>query len=224
MKQNYILLLLLGAICLLPVQAVRATDSTKPVETQLRERLRDTMLQLRTAETDLAALQAAQAQIVDENKALTERIAAITKQAEASRQAAQTASETVEKLKSQVSTQKVEVARLREANETCLQTAELAQTKAAEQAKVADEAVIELERLVVDRQTKNLALYKIANEILLRYQKFGLGDALAAREPFVGITRVKLENLVQDYRDKIAAERTALTEKDLGTHRDKLTK
>ena len=60
---------------------------------------------------------------------------------------------------------------------------------------------------VADREAKNRELYRLANEILTRYEKFGLGDALAAREPFTGITRTKLENLVQDYSDKIADAR-----------------
>ncbi len=47
-------------------------------------------------------------------------------------------------------------------------------------------------------------LYTTAIEILTRYEKFGLGDALAAKEPFIGVTRVKLETLVQGYEDKLS--------------------
>jgi hypothetical protein len=50
-------------------------------------------------------------------------------------------------------------------------------------------------------------LFKTANEILTRYEKFALGEALLAKEPFTGIARVKLESQVQDYQDKIADER-----------------
>jgi hypothetical protein len=46
----------------------------------------------------------------------------------------------------------------------------------------------------------------LSNEILTRYEKFSLGEALAAREPFIGLTRVKLENLTQDYSDKISKQ------------------
>jgi hypothetical protein len=48
-----------------------------------------------------------------------------------------------------------------------------------------------------------LELYKLGNEILTRYEKFGLGEALQAKEPFVGVSRVKLQALVQDYKDKL---------------------
>jgi hypothetical protein len=60
-----------------------------------------------------------------------------------------------------------------------------------------------LQRTVDDRELKNIALFKLGNEILTRYEKFGLGDAIGAKEPFVGISRVKLQFLVQDYKDKL---------------------
>jgi hypothetical protein len=46
-------------------------------------------------------------------------------------------------------------------------------------------------------------MYRLGNEVLDRYAQFGLGTALAAREPFVGITKVKFQNLVQDYQNKL---------------------
>jgi len=64
-----------------------------------------------------------------------------------------------------------------------------------------------LQRKIDDDETRNVALYGLANEILTRYEKFSLGDALAAKEPFTQLTRVKLENLVQGYQDKLAAQR-----------------
>jgi hypothetical protein len=64
-----------------------------------------------------------------------------------------------------------------------------------------------LQRLVADHETKNGELIKLANEILTRYEKFGIGDALTAREPFIGLTRVKIQNLVQDYQDKVSDQR-----------------
>jgi hypothetical protein len=180
------------------------------------------MLQLRdaetAAETERAALQAAQAQSADEKKVLTAKLEAITKEAAANSLAAKAA----DNLKIQLARQDKEIAQLKETIESCQQTAELVRNKEAERAKLVDEAVTELERLVADRQVKNLALYKIASEILQRYEQFGLGDALRAREPFVGITRVKLQNLVQDYQDKLLNERTTLDKKDLESYQDKL--
>lgn len=216
MKRNMISVLLLGALCLAP--AIPAAEPPPTAETQLREKLRATMLQLRTAESERAALQATQAQSADEKKALTDRTAALTKQVNENKQTAQV----VDSLKAQVAQQDKEIAQLKEAVESGRQAAELARNKEADRAKLVAEVVVELERLVADRQVKNLALYKTATEILQRYEKFGLGDALTAREPFTGITRVKLQNLVQDYHDKLLSDRVTLSEQDLASYRDKL--
>jgi hypothetical protein len=221
-KGSVICFLMLGVFCLLGAQTIPAAEPTETIETRLREKLRDTMLQLRdaetAAETERAALQAAQAQSADEKKVLTAKLEAITKEAAANSLAAKAA----DNLKIQLARQDKEIAQLKETIESCQQTAELVRNKEAERAKLVDEAVTELERLVADRQVKNLALYKIASEILQRYEQFGLGDALRAREPFVGITRVKLQNLVQDYQDKLLNERTTLDKKDLESYQDKL--
>lgn len=206
------------SLCIAP--ALFAQSGPQTAEAQLRERLRATMLQLRAAEAERAALQAAQAQHAEEKKALSDRLETISRQANEYKQIAQT----VDGLKADIARQQKEIAQLREALENCHQTLAAAQQAHAAYTQVVAEVVIGLERLVADRQAKNLTLYQLANEILDRYQKFGLGDALAAREPFIGITRVKLENLVQDYRDRINNERISLAVGDLEAYRERLLK
>jgi chorismate mutase len=63
--------------------------------------------------------------------------------------------------------------------------------------------VILLDRKVADHQRKNDELFRIGSEVLSKYESFGLGTAIAAREPFTRNMRVKLETLVQDYSDKL---------------------
>ena len=46
-------------------------------------------------------------------------------------------------------------------------------------------------------------MYRLGNEVLDRYAQFGLGTAISAREPFVGITKVKFQTLLQDYQNKL---------------------
>jgi hypothetical protein len=60
-----------------------------------------------------------------------------------------------------------------------------------------------LERRIADQQVRNAEMYRLANEVLDRYAQFGLGTAISAREPFVGVTKVKFQNLVQDYQNKL---------------------
>jgi chromosome segregation ATPase len=84
------------------------------------------------------------------------------------------------------------------------------QTEAARE-KLAAQAIM-LQRLVDDRERKNLDLYNTAQEILTRYEQYGLGEALLAKEPFIGVTKVKLQELVQDYKDKLLSEKIKIGE------------
>ncbi|MGC3989374.1 MAG: hypothetical protein QM796_06785 [Chthoniobacteraceae bacterium] len=77
------------------------------------------------------------------------------------------------------------------------------QTKTEQQRSTLAAQNIVLQRRVDDLENKNMELFKTGNEILTRYKNFGLGTALLAREPFVGVTKVKLENLVQGYNDQL---------------------
>ena len=168
-----------------------------------QQAMRNMTTRLRAAETERDNLLAAKAQSDQEKKTLTERLDALTKQATADSQALAAS-------KTQLTERETENARLQDSLQKLQQTqthaVEIAQKAENERAKLAGQ-VIDLQRKLADRESKNLALFKLANEILKRYEHFGLGDALAAKEPFTGIARVKLENLVQDYQDKLADQR-----------------
>ena len=57
---------------------------------------------------------------------------------------------------------------------------------------------------LVEREVAALAVYETGKEILERYENYAFGKALLAREPFTGLAKVKLEEQVQDYKDKLA--------------------
>jgi hypothetical protein len=187
------------------IQAAEAPANA--AEARLRESLKNTMLQLRSAQTEAAATLAAKAQLEEEKVAVEASLETLKKES-ASRDAA--ASVAAAALQAKLAGREAEVARLGEALEkwkaSQKQALELAGAKEAARARLAGEVIV-LNRKVADQQTRNAALYKTGTEILSRYEKFGLGDALTAREPFVGVTRVKLQNLVQDYSDKLADEK-----------------
>ena len=56
-------------------------------------------------------------------------------------------------------------------------------------------------------QAKNARLVAFADALLEDYRKVSLGKVLASRELFLGLERVKLENLIQDREDTIRANR-----------------
>lgn len=46
----------------------------------------------------------------------------------------------------------------------------------------------------------NKKLYEINHQLLTRYENKGFSDVLKQSEPFTGVAKVEVENLVQDYR------------------------
>jgi len=202
-------LLALGLLLALPAGALRAAEPGQPsaAEQKLRESLRNTMLQLRNSENDKAVLQAAQAESDEKNKALTEQLEKLNKQIVADKDAADKA---IADLQGKIDERDKAIGALKEGvaklQAEIKRVSDIANATEAQRAKLNDQVIL-LNRRVADQQTKNAGMFKIANEILLRYEKFGLGDALTAREPFTGITRVKLQSLFEDYQDKLTDQK-----------------
>lgn len=200
------LLFILG----IPLQAAEEVDPSQ----KLREQLRSVTLQLRTSQTDAANAQAAQ--MVAEKKItdltaktveLEKRHASLVKQNTADKAASD---DTIAKLNNRLAEREnriVEVTENRDEWKNGYQrAAAVARTKEEERAKLASEVLVH-KRDIADLQRKNIALFNTSNEILDRYENYALGKALGAREPFIGTTRVKIENLVQGYKDKILDNR-----------------
>jgi hypothetical protein len=187
--------------------SLRASDAQDPVLTRMREALKNTMIQLRDAQTQVATLQAAQAQDAQKIKDLQAQLDRTTKQASDDKLAAD---KTIADLKEQNAAQDKRnaaqldaIAKWKKSYEALLAQAQAIDAKRAELAG----KCIAFQRKVDDQQRRNLAMFDLGMEILHRYERFGLGDALTAREPFTGLTRVKFQNLVQDYGDKLADQK-----------------
>jgi septal ring factor EnvC (AmiA/AmiB activator) len=196
-------LLLASTLLLLGPFTASAQDQANSVESRLRDALKNTMLQLRTVTTDRDNLQAQVTDLQSQNDTLTKQLADLTKKSAAD---AATAANTITVLKGQVSDQEDSIAKLQTALDqwkaSQRQAVDIANKTEDKRAKLA-ELAIHLQRVVDDQKRKNDEMYKIGMEVLDRYEKFGLGEALTAREPFTGITRTKFETLVQDYEDKL---------------------
>ena len=190
--------------------AAEAADPTQ----KLREQLRGVMLQLRTAQTDAANGQAAAAAAEQKNKDLTSKIAesdkrnaTLVKQSSADKAASD---ESIAMLNGKLADRDKRIVQFTEALEKWKdgyqKAAEVARTKEEERAKLAAEIIV-YQRTIADRESKNIVLFNTSSEILDRYENYSLGKALAAREPFIGTTRVKVENLVEGYKGKILDNR-----------------
>jgi len=208
MKRTFPLFAL--ALAALPLHAAPEADPSQ----KLREQLKATMLQLRTVQSESATHQAALAAAEAKTKTLESKVteldkrnASLSQQANADKAAAESSIAT---LNNKLVEREKRITEFTEAlakwKEGYQKAAEVARTKEAERAKLATES-IELKRTLADRETKNIALFNTSNEILNRFENYALGKALGAREPFISTTRVKVESLVQGYKDKILDNR-----------------
>lgn len=50
---------------------------------------------------------------------------------------------------------------------------------------------------------KNLRLYQTGRELMTRFEQKACGEIMAQKEPFTGLKRVEVENLLEEYRDKL---------------------
>jgi hypothetical protein len=196
-------------VLLLLAPRAAADSSSDAAEARLRETLRSTVLQLRDAQTQIANLQGAQADSDAKNKALADQLALIKKNSADDKAVADNA---IAGLTAKAADQAAELEKTKAALEkwkaAYRQAHDDAGVAEAERAKLADDKIV-LQRRVDYLEAKNVALFNVGNEILGRYQDFSLGNALSEKEPFIGVTRTKLENLIQDYQDKILDQKAA---------------
>ena len=200
MRHTTALLLILG----LTTASLHAADKgLNPAEQKMREALRNTMIQLRDANAKLTTSQAAQAESEEKTKDLQGQLETITNKSAADRKAA---GETIDDLKTKLSASEMQVIHLTESlgkwKIGYAKMAEYAKGTESKRAELASKVVL-LDRRIAEEEAKNAEMYRLGIEVLDRYAKFGLGTAILAREPFVGITKVKFQTLVQDYQNKL---------------------
>ncbi len=177
------------------------------LEAKLRDALRDTMLKLRDAQGQVAAAQAEAIAGQEKNKELTAKNEILTKDLLAERNtSANMIAELNTKLEERGTVITSLQAKVERWKKSYSEVTAFAAHKESERAKYFDKS-LKLEREVAAVKVKNLEMFKAGMDTLDRYEKFGLGDAILAREPFVGRTKVKFETLIQDQADKLTDAR-----------------
>lgn len=197
-------------ITLLPMFVFAQQPQPDPTLVRMRDAMKKLTQRIVDAESQMAAAQAAQMAAEAQSKELTAKLESANRQVKelTTEKAVEKAhaDKKVAELEAKVTLRDKDVATLSGSlakwKEGYAKLESIAKSSESKRATL-DAQVIQLQRRVEDREAKNRELYKVGNEILDRYKNFGLGQALAAREPFTGITRVKLQTLVQDYADKL---------------------
>jgi len=196
------------ALLLLLLTASRLTAAAEEegaVEAQLREALRNTMLQLReaqakTAEMEATAVQAemaatkakketaaAQAQLIDERNTAANQTAEL-------RSAMAQVEDKAVALGAQVAKWEKDyralTARTRKSEH------ELAKARG---------RITVLERAVTEQQVRLAEMKALADEILDRYAAHSFGRTMLAREPFISVNRAALQTIMQDLETRVRA-------------------
>lgn len=191
-----------------------ASSGQEDGEARLRDALKNVTLQLRTAQGETATAQAAAIAAEQKAKTLEAKLADLQKKnAELAKKASDdevTSEKKIAELSNRVAEREKRlvdyIAAIDKWKAGYQVAADAAKKNDAAREQLAGEVIV-LKRTVADRERKNIALFNTAGEILERYENYALGKSLAAKEPFVGNARVKIENQVQGYRDKILDSR-----------------
>lgn len=187
------------------------------LETKLRDALRAATAQVRALEDERATLIAKQSQLESELKSLKEQGPPTAANQAVVAQYERVFAEREQAYKTAVDEFNT---RLQEEHDQALRIQESAQkwksaydeaaaalkAKESERASLAGQVATSGEQL--ERcQTQNQELFKLSSEILERYRNVGVSDVIATREPFLGLKRVELENLMQDDEDRLLDNR-----------------
>ncbi len=207
MKTRHIFPILTGMLTLATANVTLgqapAPAGPSATEVKLRESLKSARTQLQTLEAEKAALEADK---VRAEATIKQQAANLDRQTKDAAEAKEEALKKAEAQAAQIAAQGQDIAALKEALEKWKaefgKLRDFAEKTEGQRSKLADEKIV-LQRRVDEQQRKNADMYAAAKDILSRYEKFGLGTALTAREPFTGLMKTKLENMVQDLGDKI---------------------
>lgn len=197
-------LVLLGTA--LPISA----QAPAPEEAKLRDALKGVTVQLRAAESEKAVAVAEKAAADQKNAELAAQVEKLSKGlanlSKEKTEADEKAATVQASLEANLSKKQEELTAYQKSLDKWKaahnQISDIAKKKEASRSDFETKNYA-LERRIADLRSRNLELFNTANEILDRYRKYGLGQAIAAREPFTGLTKVKLQNQVQEYSSKL---------------------
>jgi chromosome segregation ATPase len=188
-------------------------EAQSDLEARLRDALRQATAQARTLEDENARLKAQQGQLESQLALLRQQVEAAGSQAGATDRSAELERayrSAVDEFNQRLQQERDQVIRSLEAMEKWKaaygEAAAVARNREAEREQLAGELRAAAESEALCRE-KNEALFTAGNEILDRWQSTGWADILAAKEPFLGLKRVELENLAQDEADRLLDSR-----------------
>jgi chromosome segregation ATPase len=192
-KRFFSSVLLLAALASLDARADSDTD-------RLREALRGATAQARALEDQRTALQAKVADAEREKAAMIAQITATKAQV---KEVEKVHRDAVEEFNQRLEDRNQTLEKWKSAYE---EAATVARAKDAERARFEGQAA-SYKASTKSCLAKNALLTRVGRELLHRYEGVSFGDAVVANEPLVGARRVEVQNLLQDYDDKLLEQK-----------------
>ena len=183
-----------------------------PEADQLRQQLRATVLQLRQLQDQMAAAPPPVA-APPPDAASKARLTAVQAQLRAARRDAAKAGQLqadLDKLQAEntalTTAQAAGAAQLENIKAAYAQSVDSGRALAGERDRLKAD-LARMTTIATACQAKNTRLIALTESILDAYRKEKVGDVLFRGEPFLGLARVRLENLAQDREDAVRADR-----------------
>jgi colicin import membrane protein len=183
-------------VVMLASGAVQAQNQS--MEERLRAQLRITTTQLQQAQNELAAFKggaAAPSTPADIEKVKKD----LSNSQAAERKAREQLSGVKQQNQAALDKANAQIAQYRSAYDELLK---LARASEAERQRLAMDSSSQT-KAVSQCEAKNAQLYAVGQEILHAYETVDMGTVMAARQPFAAQSRVKLDQIAQQYGDKL---------------------
>lgn len=174
-----------------------------------REMLRRTQLELRKLQQQNAALKSDNSKLEADLKATQAQAAGREDELAAVRRQGGALQAEVSKLPS--GERALQQSLQQSADEAARKLAQAEQTLAQRDAEIVGlkDAVQDATARGESCEAKNVQLYEYGQTLLLQYRDKGVWDSLRQQEPVLGLHQVQIENTLEEYRDKLAAQRVA---------------
>jgi hypothetical protein len=187
------------ATTLVPITSAGAQAQESDAD-RLREALRSATIQIRGLEDQVTALQTQLASAESDKTALKARVDAAKAETQLAVKQYRTA---VEEFNHRLAERDEVLGKWKAAYE---EAANVARAKDAERAKFEGLAAA-FKAGSKACLAKNVQLVKVGRELLHRYESVTIGNMVLAQEPLIGLKRVEIQKLLQDYGDKILDQR-----------------
>jgi chromosome segregation ATPase len=205
MKNEWLMRAVLGVMLVasLPISVMAADD--KKATSAAREQVRKLQQSLRAAEQEKATLLQDKTKLEADAKDVAGKLDSAKRAGVAAKKQLATLSDELQTSKSEAAELK---RRLEEMTAKEQGTAQRLQVSEMDIRKLQGELKLSRGEMA-SCEAKNLALYGYGRDLLAKYEGKGVWTSLKAAEPFTQLERVKIENVLEEYRDKLDAEKLA---------------